>query len=193
MFQPLFGNFDNSVVVAINNCHSPLMDNVIMAVTGFWCFVAVVCALAVYAFVRDKSVKALLFVVLLLVAVGCADYLCASIIRPLVKQMRPSNPDNPINTMLHIVNGYRGGRYGLPSCHAANAFAIAIFASLWFRCRWLVIAVIFWALLECYTRLYLGVHYPSDILCGSAVGSLAALLVYRLSRPWRLRLSATVP
>lgn len=182
MHQPLFGNTDNSIVVAINNCHSPFMDNVILAITDFWFFVGVVCCIVAYSCSQDKYQKTILLCILLIVAVGCTDYLCASIIRPAIQQIRPTNPDNPVHTMLHIVNGYIGGKYGLPSCHAANSFAIAVFTTLWFRRKLIAGILICWALLECYTRLYLGVHYPSDIIFGAVIGSLIAYIVYRLSK-----------
>lgn len=136
MSQPLFGNADNNIVVAINNCHSPFMDNAILVITDFWFFVGVVCCIIAYSIWKDKFPKTILFCALLIVAVGCTDYLCASIIRPAVQQLRPTNPDNPVSAMLHIVHGYIGGKYGFPSCHAANSFAIAVFSVLWFRRKW---------------------------------------------------------
>lgn len=189
MFHPLFGNADDAIVMAINNCHSPLTDSIVLTVTNFWFFVAVVCCLIAYSFRRAGYPKALLYCALLIVAVGCTDFLCASIIRPAVHQLRPSNQANPIHAMLHIVNGYTGGKYGFPSCHAANSFAIAVFSSLWFRRKPFAIALMTWALAECYTRLYLGVHYPSDILFGASIGTLTALLTYRLSAPFRRQTS----
>ena len=173
MFQPLFGNADNNIVVAINNCHSPFMDDAILVITDFWFFVGVVCCIIAYSIRKDKFQKTIIFC-----AVGCTDYLCAGIIRPAVQQLRPTNPDNPVSAMLHIVRGYTGGKYGLPSCHAANSFAIAVFTTLWFRTKWIAAILIGWALLECYTRLYLGVHYPSDIVFGMAIGSLIACIIY---------------
>lgn len=178
MFQPFFGSVDNGVVVTVNNFHSQFMDNAVLTITDFWFFVAVVAALFAYSFFHDRYPKALLFCTLLIIAIGCTDYLCASIIRPAVRQLRPTDPDNPVHAMLHIVQGYTGGQYGFPSCHAANSFAIAVFASLWFRRRWLTVTLVVWALAECYTRLYLGVHYPSDIVGGTAIGSVVAYSIY---------------
>lgn len=178
MFQPLFGNADNNIVVAINNCHSPFMDDAILIITDFWFFVEVVCCIIAYSIRKDKFQKTIIFCALMILAVGCTDYLCAGIIRPAVQQLRPTNPDNPVSAMLHIVRGYTGGKYGLPSCHAANSFAIAVFTTLWFRTKWIAAILIGWALLECYTRLYLGVHYPSDIVFGMAIGSLIACIIY---------------
>lgn len=182
MSQPLFGNADNNIVMAINNCHSPFMDSAILVITDFWFFVGVACFIIAYSIRKDKFPKTILFCALLIVAVGCTDYLCASIIRPAVQQLRPTNPDNPVSAMLHIVHGYIGGKYGFPSCHAANSFAITVFTTLWFRRKWIAAILICWALLERYTRLYLGVHYPSDIVFGMAIGSLIAYIVYSLSK-----------
>lgn len=189
MSQPLFGGADDSIVVAVNSCHTQFMDNAVLAITDIWFFVGIVCCIFAYAFYRQKPQMALLFCGLLIVAVGCSDFLCASIIRPAVQQLRPTNPDNPISAMLHIVGGHRGGRYGFPSCHAANSFAIAIFSSLWFRKRWLAEVLMGWASLECYTRLYMGVHYPSDVVFGAAIGSLTAYLIYLLSKEIQRKVS----
>lgn len=182
MSQPLFGNADNSIVVAINNCHTPFLDSMILVITDFWFFVGVICCIFVYSFRHEKYWEAVFFCALLIATVGVTDFLCASIIRPAVQQLRPANLENPVHTLLHIVNGYTGGRYGFPSCHAANSFAIAVFTSLWFRKKWIAVTLIGWALSECYTRLYLGVHYLSDIVFGMAIGSLIAYMVYRLSK-----------
>lgn len=122
--------------------------------------------------------RALIAVICAGMAVGLADFTCASIIRPFVERMRPSNPDNPISPLVHIVNGYRSGAYGFPSCHAANTLALAMFTTLVIR-RWAYGVFIFaWAALQCYSRMYLGVHYPGDLLVGGTIGMALALLVY---------------
>lgn len=115
-------------------------------------------------------------------AVCLADQACSSLIRPLVERMRPSNPLNPVSSMVQLVNGYHGGRYGFPSCHAANTVAVALFLSMVFRyCRMIVLTLAVWVLLNCYSRMYLGVHYPGDIVAGALVGLLAGLIAYRVT------------
>lgn len=77
--------------------------------------------------------------------------------------------------MVHIVGGYRGGSYGFPSCHAANSFALASFLTLLFANRKLSLFIFAWAVLNSYSRVYLGVHYPGDLLVGAIIGTAAGL------------------
>lgn len=124
------------------------------------------------------------------VALGCAvaiaftivlaDQTGASLIRPIAERLRPSNLDNPISEMVHIVNGYRSGRYGFPSCHAANTFGLAFFVFYLFRNRLLSTFIFGWAVVTCYSRAYLGVHYPGDLLTGALLGFASASLCYWL-------------
>lgn len=87
----------------------------------------------------------------------------------------PSNPENPLSEMVHIVGGYRGGSYGFSSCHAANSFALASFLILLFANRKLSLFIFAWAVLNSYSRVYLGVHYPGDLLVGAIIGTAAGL------------------
>lgn len=100
---------------------------------------------------------------------------CHALIRPEVCRLRPSNPENPLSEMVHIVGGYRGGSYGFPSCHAANSFALASFLTLLFANRKLSLFIFAWAVLNSYSRVYLGVHYPGDLLVGAIIGTAAGL------------------
>ena len=107
-----------------------------------------------------------------LLVLGCAGlcvFLAGSLndlfVQPWVARWRPSR-DPEIAMLVDVVNGYRGGRYGFFSSHAANTFSLAIFFTLLVRSKVLSVAMILWSLLNCWTRLYLGVHFPGDILCG---------------------------
>ena len=101
------------------------------------------------------------------------------IMKPLVARYRPSN-DPAIKYAVHIVGGVRGGDYGFFSAHAANTMSLAIFLALLVRSRILSVALIAWSLVNCYTRMYLGLHYPLDILCGIVWGVAVAFAVYWL-------------
>ena len=83
--------------------------------------------------------------------------------------------------MITVVNGYRSGSYSFPSCHAANTFALATFISLLFRRRTATAAILTWAAVVSCSRLYLGVHYPSDLIAGAVIGSAIAAALYMLA------------
>lgn len=105
------------------------------------------------------------------------DQISASIIKPWIQRPRPSHQEG-IMEQLHFVNDYLGGAYGFVSSHAANTFGVAIWVSMLFRNRGVKVVMILYALLNCYSRIYLGVHYPGDILCGSLLGILCGILGY---------------
>ncbi|MCI6559568.1 MAG: phosphatase PAP2 family protein, partial [Prevotella sp.] len=92
---------------------------------------------------------------------------------------RPTH-DLHIGMLVDVVNEYRGGRYGFFSAHAANTFSVAIFFSLVVRHRILTIFMVTWSLVNCWTRMYLGVHYPGDILCGLIWGAIVGTTAYAI-------------
>ena len=102
-----------------------------------------------------------------------------TIVKPMVGRWRPTH-DPQIGLLVDIVDGYRGGKYGFFSAHASNTFSIAIFFWWVVRSRLLTTAMIIWSLTNCWTRLYLGVHYPGDILVGLCWGALTGSSVYWL-------------
>jgi undecaprenyl-diphosphatase len=140
-------------------------------------------AALLYTMSRNFSMKMLIPGVLSVVLViAITDQLTATLLRPLIERLRPANLANPLSAYVHIVDGYRGGAYGFPSSHAANSFGLAASVWLLFRKPWLTTFFMGWAALTCYSRAYLGVHYPGDLLAGALIGFLAAGLVCTLYR-----------
>lgn len=173
-------NIDTNLFLSINRMHSPFFDYFMSTFSGKWIWVPMYAAIW-YVMLRNFHWKVMLFcLIALALTITIADQVGATLIRPYVERLRPANLENPISDMVHIVNGYRGGRYGFPSCHAANTFGLAFFVWFLFRKRWLTVFIMGWALLTCYSRIYLGVHYPGDLLAGAILGLLAAYLVYLL-------------
>lgn len=103
------------------------------------------------------------------------------IVKPWVARLRPCS-DPALEGLVRIVAGTCDGNFSFFSSHAANTSAIAVFFSLVVRRRWFTLPLLLWCLINCYTRLYLAQHYPSDILCGLLFGSLCAILFHRLYR-----------
>jgi undecaprenyl-diphosphatase len=119
-------------------------------------------------------VRAVFIVAALILSVIIADQIASGIIKNVVGRMRPSH-EVSLDGLVHIVNGRRGGSYGFVSSHAANMFAIATFTAMIFRNKLYGVLSLTWAAIIAYSRIYLGVHYPGDILGGTIVGVLTAL------------------
>lgn len=173
-------NLDISLFLSVNENHNVFFDQFMYAFSGKLVWVPMYISI-LYLMVRNVVRPQLFYVIAgVLLIVLFADQVCASLIRPAVERWRPSNANSPVYDVVHIVNGYRGGRYGFPSCHAANTFALATYVMMLFRNRWLTVFLMAWALVTCYSRAYLGVHYPGDLLVGGLVGSFGSFLVYWL-------------
>ena len=128
----------------------------------------------------QKQKRWMKFILLLLftaLVFAFTDQISAGIIKPLVQRPRPSH-DGSIMDRLHFVNDYHGGAYGFVSSHAANCFGLAVWVSCLYKRRSLVTAMMLYAVLNCYSRIYLGVHFPGDIICGTILGILCGWLGY---------------
>ncbi len=120
-----------------------------------------------------------------------ADGLVDGIIKQLAERWRPSN-DPTFKYMVQVVDDIRLKGYSFCSAHAANTMSLAVFFSLLIRSKLLTITLVIWSLINCWTRLYLGVHYPSDILCGMIIGIIVGILVYLLYYKIYLRISPKI-
>lgn len=103
---------DTQVFLALNGLHAPYFDVFMKLFTGKWIWVPMYAAV-LFAVVRNYRWRQTLAVlVCVALAITIADQVCATLIRPEVCRLRPSNPANPLSEMVHIVGGYRGGSYG---------------------------------------------------------------------------------
>lgn len=179
-FLQLLNSWDADLLLAINSRHNAFFDSFMYAYSGKWIWVPMYASL-VYMLFRNLPWKTLLLCLVgVALTITFADQMGASVIRPVAERLRPANPENPLSDMVHIVNGYRGGRYGFPSCHAANTFGLAFYLMFLLRKKAFTCFMMVWALLTCYSRAYLGVHYPGDLLAGALVGLVGAALSYGL-------------
>ena len=128
----------------------------------------------------DKKYRRKTFFIVIAIAltVTLADQISSSLIKPAIGRLRPSHCD-AISGTLHYVNNYRSGRFGFCSSHAANSTGVLVLLSLIMRKRAIIIPLAIWTILVCYSRIYLGVHYPGDIICGCLVGAVSGASVFR--------------
>ena len=127
-----------------------------------------------------------LFPMLLLsiLVVSLADQSSVHLFKNVFQRLRPCH-EPALEGLVHLVNNKCGGQYGFISSHAANTFGVAFLALLWIRKRWFTAVMLLWALLVAYSRIYLGVHYPGDVLVGGLWGAGCGALLFVLFR-WTL-------
>ena len=118
-------------------------------------------------------------IVAIVAAVGLSDFIASGILKDLVARLRPTRVPE-LEGVLHLVNGYKSGQYGFVSSHAANTMACGLLFSLIWRKKIATVGMMLWVAVNCYSRMYLGVHYPSDILGGLIVGVLMAVVAYQV-------------
>ena len=173
---------DTMVFLTVNSHHNAYFDSVMWLVSGKLIWVPMYVSLF-FVLLKNYSYK-VVFAILLAIGVVIlfTDSFTAQIIRPWVCRLRPSNLDNPMSSMVHIVDGYRGGAYGFPSNHASNTWGLAFFITFLFRRYKLTFFFFLWALLVCYSRMYLGVHYFGDLLIGGLLALAGASTVFYVFR-----------
>ena len=142
---------------------------------------------------RTNWRNALLLVTAIALLFFLSDF-CVASFKPLFGRLRPSH-DEGIMNILHYVNNYHGGLYGFPSNHASNGFAAATFLTLLYRRPGITVCAFLWAFGSCYSRMYLGVHFPTDILVGATLGVCVAFVVYFLYKKayQRMSMSHAIP
>lgn len=164
---------DKQLMILLNYTGGRFADRFWYAYSQKFIWTPLVLLTLLSLFVNQKGPLShkLLLVVAVVLMVAVLDQFSSSLIKPLVARLRPSHTPLVAN-MLHYVNDYHGGKFGFVSGHATNTVGIAVFLGLIYHSRLIRWSLFFFALFMCYSRIYLGVHYPGDIICGSLMGAL---------------------
>ena len=188
-------HIDTEILLAINGWHAPWADTLmwIISAKATWIpLYLLLIGLLVWRYRKPvmTSVKWLqkvpacvVMIAMIGLAVGAADFIASGILKEFVARPRPTLVPE-VEGVLHLVNGYRSGRYGFVSSHAANTMVCALLFSMIWRNKIATVGLMLWVAANCYSRMYLGVHYPLDILGGLMVGCLVAMTAYVLLWKW---------
>ncbi|MBR5475959.1 MAG: phosphatase PAP2 family protein [Bacteroidaceae bacterium] len=170
---------DKYLLLGINGSDSLFWDACMLVYTSISLWIPLALVLLIILAKNNSAKNFLILIGLIVVLFFLTDGITSTICKPYFARLRPTR-DPELMYIVDVVNGYRAGLYSFMSSHAGNSFGIATFVLLLIRNRTLSISLIIWAIMNSFTRLYLGVHYPGDILAGTTVGILSGVAVYYL-------------
>jgi undecaprenyl-diphosphatase len=173
---------DQTAFLAVNGFRAPWADLFFFWISQKWVWIPVY-AWVGWLFYRREGWRGLLYYGFLTgVAILLADQAASGLLKPWVARPRPCH-DPALDGLVNIVQGKCGGPYGFASSHASNFFALATLFGTWLGLSNMgKMSLFLVAGLVAYSRVYLGVHYPGDVLVGAILGVLSAILVIWLAR-----------
>lgn len=170
-------DIDKQLMLALNGSNSLYMDGVMKIYTSTVVWIPVALVLLFFVLKNNTPRSSLLVVLGVALTILASDQVSSGFIKPLVGRLRPSL-DPEFMHLIDTFNNYRSGSYSFTSSHACNSFAIAMFVSLLIRNKALSLSMFAWAAINSYSRIYLGVHFPGDILCGAILGTIIGSITY---------------
>ena len=180
--QPMenLSSIDSRLFLFLNGLHVDWMDKVMVLVTDMWMWFPFY-LLLIYWAVKQYGKRCWWVFLALGIVVLCTDQLASHVCKPVFHRLRPCyNID--FQDLIYLPKGMAGGRYGFVSSHAANTFGVAAFLTPVLRKYrpWPAIMLFLWAFISSYSRIYIGYHYPGDILCGALLGILIGLILWKV-------------
>lgn len=178
---------DKAVTLALNFDGGRIADTFFNTVScSFsWLPLTLLFICIIYKNSNGEKMRLCMILLGLIITITLCDRISSGIIKPLVMRPRPSH-DLYISNLLHYVDGYMGGHYGFVSSHATNASGAVIYCCMFVKRKWFTSIATFFAATVCYSRIYLGVHYFGDVICGAALGITIGFTIYILVKNLKL-------
>lgn len=175
--------YDQEIFLWLNNLGTPAWDAFWLFMTDKWSAIPIYILMLFFSYKQFKWKGLGVIVLSVAVLITCTDQL-ANAFKYGFERLRPCYNED-ISHLVRLVKSHCGGKFSYFSAHAANSFGVVTFFSLVFRSslRWFPPLLLVWGLLVAYSRIYLGVHFPLDIITGITIGMLLGWLVYGL-RTW---------
>ena len=172
-------NIDQELFLFLNGLHNSFFDFVMYWVSNKFIWIPLY-AWFIYEIIKKYKKQSILILILVAVMITLSDQLTV-FFKNYFERPRPCH-DEYIGHLVHVVKDACGGSYGFMSGHAASSFSLATFLIpiIGGRFKYFKLFLIFWASMVAYSRVYLGVHYPADIICGAMFGILLGLILSKL-------------
>lgn len=171
---------DTSLFLFLNSLHNSFFDSVMWFITrkeSWYPMYLIIIGFIIYRY----KIRSLIIIPAIVILIVLADQISVKMFKQVFERLRPSHVDK-LKDIIHLLHDKKGGKFGFVSSHAANSFAAATFLALLFKNRIFTYSIFFWALLVSYSRIYSGVHYPGDIICGALLGISIGLLVNQIRK-----------
>ncbi len=173
----MWPNWDTELFRWINLHHSIELDSIMIFFSNKYVWIPLYVYLIGFLIYRFKNI-AWKYILYLIFSVAISDQICSSILKPLIQRLRPCHEES-FQSWIHLANGC-GGQFGFCSSHAANTFALAIGIYLITQQKAWLYVLVAWATMVSYSRIYLGAHYPIDVIIGAGIGVAVTIILKRI-------------
>lgn len=173
-------NIDTELFLFLNGLHVDWLDPVMTFISGkiTW---APFYLLLLFLIIKKYKKQSILIIIGIILLIVCSDQISSGVFKPLFERPRPCH-NEAIKDLVYLPNGHCGGAYGFISSHACNTFALAVYVTHLLKKYYSKIAFVMfvWASLVAYSRIYMGVHYPGDVIVGAAVGVVVGIAISKI-------------